>query len=315
MSLEEGDGRLVATVTRILVWYDGPVLTELAAQATDGSADLMLAMALPDGEAGSHVVARPTRERMAAWRKKACDLRDLQLDVQTRHYLAREGDRFFGPGDRLELTPFAGAPPEAWMCHAGLFVEDVDRSENRNKMSKNLDVFLTEDQEIEMPPDLRRAFRAPDRITVKPFRGDGRPAWLREMSWDGTESVSCGDRFYLDPAQGGFTLVAYSHETFLPGYPVGYLSASLSEAGADRPEAYIEMVQVDADFRGERVGSALAAALAALILRDGGPEQDRSWEVGGDTQTPAAEALVRRLQEVLDEMSDADAQLEEEVRP
>ena len=312
---EEGDARLIATVNRVLIWYDGPVLTELSAQATDGYADHMLAMALPDGEAGSHVVARPTRGRMAAWRKKSCDLRDLQLDVQTRHYLAREEDRFFGPGDRLDLTPFAGTPPEAWLCDAGLFVEDVDRSENRNIMSKNLDLFLTKDQEIETTPDLRRAFRAPDRITVKPFRGDRRPAWLREMSWDGTESVACGDRFHLDPARNGFTLVAYSHETFRPGYPVGYLSASFSEAGADRPEAYIEMVQVDADFRGERVGSALAAALAALVLRDGGPERDRSWEVGGDTQTPAADALIRRLQEVLDEMSDPDAQLEEEVRP
>jgi hypothetical protein len=126
MALEEGDGRLVATVTRVLLWYDGPVLTELAAQATDGSADLMLAMALPDGEAGSHVVARPTPERMTAWRKKTCDLLDLQLDVQTRHYLVREEDRFFGPGDRLELTPFAGAPPEAWLCDAGLFADEVE---------------------------------------------------------------------------------------------------------------------------------------------------------------------------------------------
>lgn len=126
MALEEGDGRLVATVTRVLLWYDGPVLTELAAQATEGSADLLLAMALPDGEAGSHVVARPTRERMAAWERKSCDLRDLQLDVQTRHYLVREEDRFFGPGARLRLAPVAGAPPETWLCDAGLFADEAE---------------------------------------------------------------------------------------------------------------------------------------------------------------------------------------------
>lgn len=126
MKLEVGRPDLVATVTRILVWYDGPVLTELAARATGGSANLMLAMALPDGEAGSHVVARPTRERMAAWRKKSGDLRDLQLDVETLHYLAREEDRFFGPGARLRLAPVAGTPPEAWLCDASLFVDDVE---------------------------------------------------------------------------------------------------------------------------------------------------------------------------------------------
>lgn len=315
MSLEEGEPHLVATVTRVFLWYDGPVLTELVAQATDEYADRMLAMALPDGAAGSNVVARPTRERMAAWEKKSCDLRDLQLDVQTRHYLVREEDRFFGPGDCLELTRFAGTLPEAWLCDAGLFVDDVDMFEKDNLKAHDLGITLAQDQDIEIASDLRNAFRIPEKITIRPFRGKDRPAWLREMAWDGTESVTCGDRFYLDPAPGGFTLVAYSHETFRPGYPVGYLSASLSEDGADRPEAYIDMVQVDADFRGERVGSALAAALAALILRDGGPEQDRSWGVGGDTQTPAADALVRRLQRLLDEMSDPDAQLEEGEQP
>lgn len=165
---------------------------------------------------------------------------------------------------------------------------------------------------------LRAAFRAPDGVRVRLHRG-GRPAWLMEMGWDGTETVSCGDRFYGAPDRDGLTLVAYSTDDFRTGYPVGYLSASLSSARGGPATAHLEMIQVDADFRGERVGSALTAALAELILReiDQDPQtaRDLGWEFVADTQAPAADALVRRLQGVIDEACDPDPEDDVGVTP
>ena len=165
---------------------------------------------------------------------------------------------------------------------------------------------------------LRAAFRAPDGVRVRLHRG-GRPAWLMEMGWDGTETVPCGDRFHVTPDRDGFTLVAYSTEDFRTGYPVGYLSASLSSAGSGPAEADLEMIQVDADFRGERVASALAAALAELISReiDQDPQaaRDLGWELIADTHGQAADALVRRLQGVIDEACDPDPGYDVGVTP
>lgn len=177
---------------------------------------------------------------------------------------------------------------------------------------------LTLDEACPIRGSLLAAFQAPDGVQVRLHRG-GRPAWLMGMGRDGTETVSCGDRFYSDPCADGFTLVASSMEDFRTGYPVGYLSASLSSAGDGPSEVHLEMIQVDADFRGERVGSSLAAALAELIAReiDQGPQtaQDRGWEVIADTQSPAADALVRRLQAVIDAACEPETPNKEEMTP
>jgi len=306
-------------VSRALIWHDGPVLAELTAEAANGTEDRLLAIALPEGAGWSHIVAGPTPERLLLWTEKSCDLRALQLDPQTRHYLIRDADGAFGVGSEIGLTPLEGTPVEDWICDAGLYVDDVDKFEKDKNTTSSLEDALIGDQEIDIRPELRSAFGAPETVSVCPFRGDQRPAWLQEIGWDGTESVACGDRFHLTPDRDGFTLVAYSTEDFRTGYPVGYLSASLSSETGQPAEAHLEMIQVDADFRGERVGSALTAALAELILReiDQDPQttRDRGWELIADTQTPAADALVRRLQDVIDTACDPDPSDEEAMTP
>jgi len=146
---------------------------------------------------------------------------------------------------------------------------------------------------------LRAALRVPDDVQVRLHRG-GRPAWFLEMAWDGTETVGCGDRFYAEPAADGFSLVAAFN-----GQPAGYLSAELSR-GDGEGEAHIEMVQVDANHRGARVGSALAAGLAEILLREtdgrlASGEEPPLWTVTADTESERADRLVRRLQRVLDD--------------
>ncbi|PTX52247.1 acetyltransferase (GNAT) family protein [Gemmobacter caeni] len=146
---------------------------------------------------------------------------------------------------------------------------------------------------------LRAAFRAPDGVRVRLHRG-GRPAWFLEMSWDGTETVGCGDRFFGEPGPDGFSLVAD-----LDGRPVGYLSAELSPDPAGGGTAHVEMVQVDADHRGARIGSALTAGLAELLLREtdrrlGEGLEPEPWVVTADTVSEPAGRLIGRLERVLE---------------
>ena len=299
-----------ATVSRILLWYDGPVLAEMTATAPDGAETRLLAISLPEGAGWSHVVAAPSPERLDLWDAKASDLRDLQRDPKTRHYLIGDADGAFGVGSEIGLTPLEGTPVEDWLCDAGLYVDDVDMFEKDKNTTSYLEDALIGGQEIDIRPELRAAFGAPETVSVRPFRADQRPAWLQEMGWDGTESVACGDRIYLTPGRDGFTLIAFSTDDFRTGYPVGYLSADLTGTGTGREEVHVDMIQVDADFRGERVGSALAAALAELVAgeisRDLLAGRAPSWEVAADTQSPAADAIIRRLQEVIDETCDPD---------
>lgn len=297
-----------ATVSRILLWYDGPVLAEMTASAPDGAETRLLSIALPEGAGWSHVVAAPSPERLDLWDAKDSDLRDLQRDPKTRHYLIGDADGAFGVGSEIGLTPLEGTPVEDWLCDAGLFVDDVDKFEKDKNTTSYLEDALVRDQEIDIGPEVRAAFRAPETVSVRPFRGDQRPAWLQEMGWDGTESVACGDRIYLTPGRDGFTLIASSTDDFRTGYPVGYLSADLTGTETGKQEVHVDMIQVDSDFRGERVGSALAAALAELVAgeisRDLLAGRAPSWEVAADTQSPAADAIIRRLQEVIDQTCD-----------
>ena len=159
---------------------------------------------------------------------------------------------------------------------------------------------------------LRSAFSVPDGVRVRLHRG-GRPAWFLEMAWDGTETVGCGDRFFGEPGQDGFSLVAS-----LNGRPVGYLSAELIPDPDGGGTAHVEMVQVDADHRGERIGSALAAGLTEILLR----ETDRRlaaglepepWSVTADTVSEPAGRLIGRLERVLEaELDDRFRRFEEE---
>lgn len=310
MTDEDQTTEMVATVTRIPLWYDGPVLAEMTATGPDGAEIWLLATALPEGAGWSHIVAAPTPSRISSWSENSCDLRDLQLDPQTRQYLIRETDGAFGVGSEIGITPFGGPLPEAWLCAPGLFVDDVDMFDIDNSPGQILDEFPRRGREIVIRPELRTAFGAPESVSVRPFRADQRPAWLQEMGWDGTESVACGDRFHLTPGRDGFTLIAFSTDDFRTGYPVGYLSADLTGTETGKQEVHVDMIQVDADFRGERVGSALAAALAELVTeeisRDLLAGRAPSWEVAADTQSPAADAIIRRLQGVIEEACDPD---------
>lgn len=151
---------------------------------------------------------------------------------------------------------------------------------------------------------LRRAFELPDPVHVH-LHQEGRPAWLLEVAWDGTETVGCGDRFYAEPDPFGFTLVAVDD-----GRPAGYLSAELSPGPDGDAQAHVEMVQVDADHRGERIGSALAAGLAEILLREmevclASGRGLTPWTVSADTVSKPADRLIRRLQRVLDDEYDA----------
>ena len=154
---------------------------------------------------------------------------------------------------------------------------------------------------------LRTAFRVPDEVRVRLHRG-GRPAWFLEMSWDGTETVSCGDRFFGEPDPDGFSLVASRK-----GSPAGYLSAALTPDPAGGGTAQVEMIQVDADRRGERIGSALAAGLVELLLREADRRlaaglEPEPWAITADTASEPAGRLIGRLERVIE------AELDERFR-
>jgi len=165
-------------------------------------------------------------------------------------------------------------------------------------------IVLDLDEEKPVRDRLRRAFELPGAVQVH-LHMDGRPAWLQEMSWDGTETVGCGDRFYAQPDPYGFSLVAVRD-----GRPAGYLSAELSPGRDGDGQAHIEMVQVDADHRRARIGSALAAGLAEILLREmevclAGRREPTPWTVTADTESEPADRLIERLQRVLDDEYDA----------
>ena len=99
----------------------------------------------------------------------------------------------------------------------------------------------------------------------------------------------------------GFTLVALRGEE-----PIGYLSADLSWGSSGGADLHVDMIQISADHRGQRLGSALMAGLAELAAREIDAQRTRGaepdWSVSADTQTEAAGRLTDQLQTVLDDL-------------
>lgn len=96
----------------------------------------------------------------------------------------------------------------------------------------------------------------PEGLEVHIHHGS-RPEWLDEMAWVAC-SVHPGDRFICEPSESEMTLVAS-----LGGAQVGYLTMDLHNE-----EAWLHMIQVPANLRGQGIGSGLLTAFAEIILRD-----------------------------------------------
>jgi GNAT superfamily N-acetyltransferase len=301
---------LTARVTRVIRFGPDPVLALLSRTGEDGSPRDLIACALPetDGRGWAYVVSEPTPDSMADWNREAIDLRTLQLDPQTAHYVTRDAGGMSETGSEVRLVKIKGGIPEAWLpdpgVHARMFENDNHNPSDDGIEPRDGPEMTSAD--LELDPDrpirdaVRSAFHVPDGVRVRLHRG-GRPAWFLEMAWDGTETVGCGDRFFGEPEPDGFSLVAS-----LNGHPAGYLSAEISPGAQGGGAVHVEMVQVDADHRGVRIGSALAAGLAELLLRqmDTGPEA-APLTVTADTGSVAAHRLIARLEQVLDEAFEA----------
>ena len=94
----------------------------------------MIASALPEGDGRglAYVLSEPTRERMDEWKKGLMDLRELQADPQTAHYVARAAD-LGPPGAEARLTRIDGPLPEAWLPDSG-FMAHMLENENLSGM-------------------------------------------------------------------------------------------------------------------------------------------------------------------------------------
>jgi GNAT superfamily N-acetyltransferase len=301
---------LSARVDRVISFGPDPVLALMSRTGEDGVSRELIACALPetDGRGWSYVVSEPQKRLMEEWKKESIDLRDLQLDPQTTHYVTREADLMFSPGSRVSLIKVKGAMPEAWLPDAGVYPSmfEKDMSEPETGLFTTIKGSESERPLMDLRcPDLirdqiRDAFRVPEGVTLSLFEG-ARPDWLMDLAWDGDETVQCGDRFYAAPGWDGFTLVA-----LMGGEPVGYLSADLSLGSSGGVDLHVDMIQISADHRGQRLGSALMAGLAELAAREIDAQRTRGaepdWSVSADTQSEAAGRLTDRLQTVLDDL-------------
>jgi GNAT superfamily N-acetyltransferase len=154
-------------------------------------------------------------------------------------------------------------------------------------------------------PEIAAAFGVPASARVALHDDDRRPDWAVEMPWDGDETVACGSRFYARPEIDGFTLVVSDDDD-----PIGFASAIVSTTKTQCLEMVVDMVQVAADRRAERFGAALMAGLAELAARDGDAlvakrEAPAGWHVAADTGCRAADRLVAKLEQVLDDHVEA----------
>ena len=304
---------LSATVRDVIIWGGEPVLATMTRSIEDGTTRELIACALPEteGRGWAYVISEPAGSQMDEWKKSSIDLRDLQLDPQTTHYVTRDAAGMCSSGTQVSLLKIKGTMPEAWLPDPGLYASmfDMDNFElgiGGTGRSDELDMTSLSGQPDVAGPvrdTIRDAFRPDPEITLSVYAGERRPDWTTQMSWDGDESVSCGDRFYAAPGWDGFTLIAHAGQE-----PLGYLSADVSR-GRDGLDLHVDMIQVSADHRGARVGSTLTAGLCEIIAREMDAQTSRGapqeWSVSADTQSVAADLLVRRLEEVLDELAEA----------
>lgn len=116
-----------ARVEAVLLEAGEPLLLRVTRDAGDGDRAELIASALPegDGRGWACVLSEPTRERMDEWKKGLLDLRGLQADPQTAHYVARAAD-LGPPGTEARLTRIDGPLPEAWLPDSGFMVHMLE---------------------------------------------------------------------------------------------------------------------------------------------------------------------------------------------
>lgn len=311
---------LSATVRDVIIWGGEPVLATLTRTCKDGTTGELIACALPEteGRGWAYVVSEPPGSLMEEWKKSSLDLRALQLDPQTTHYVTRDAAGMCRIGAEVPLIKIKGTMPEAWLPDAGLYARMFDFEKSGTPSG---DMQPAQDQDLISGPDplavagpvrqtIRDAFRPDPEISLSVYSGEHRPDWATRMEWDGDESVSCGDRFYAAPGWDGFTLIALRGQT-----PLGYLSADVSRA-RNGMDVHVDMIQVSADHRGARVGATLMAGLAELVACEIDAKTARGvtpeWSVSADTQSVAVERLTSRLEGVIDEQVELAYQSTEE---
>lgn len=113
--------QVTARVQAVLLEMGEPLLLRVTRDAEDGNLAELIACALPegDGRGWAYVLSEPTPVRMGEWEKGLIDLRCLQADLQTIHYVARALD-LGSPGTEARLTRIDGPLPEAWLPDSGL---------------------------------------------------------------------------------------------------------------------------------------------------------------------------------------------------
>jgi len=112
-----------ATVTRLISFGPDPVLALMNRTDEDGVSRELIACALPetDGRGWAYVVTEPTAQIMEEWKKETIDLRALQLDPQTTHFVTRDADAMCLAGAEIQLIRVKGTIPEAWLPDAGVY--------------------------------------------------------------------------------------------------------------------------------------------------------------------------------------------------
>jgi hypothetical protein len=73
------------------------------------------------------VVSEPTASILEEWKKESIDLRALQLDPQTTHYVTGDADRTYGPGSEVNLIRVKGAIPEGWLPDPGVYARMFEK--------------------------------------------------------------------------------------------------------------------------------------------------------------------------------------------
>jgi len=120
---------LSAKVERVITFGHDPALALLSRTADDGVTREMIACALPetDGRGWAYVATEPTAAIMDAWKKETLDLRALQLDPQTVHYVIRDAKRMCQAGSEVPLIRVKGMVPEAWLPDAGVYAKMFEK--------------------------------------------------------------------------------------------------------------------------------------------------------------------------------------------
>jgi hypothetical protein len=118
-----------ATVTRLISFGPDPVLAFMSRAGQDGVSRELIACALPetDGRGWAYVVSEPTASILEEWKKESIDLRALQLDPQTTHYVTGDADRTYGPGSEVNLIRVKGAIPEGWLPDPGVYARMFEK--------------------------------------------------------------------------------------------------------------------------------------------------------------------------------------------